>query len=63
LFQSLEDVFYQIFEFEIDDRKVRRRFASVTENKDKDSAIDKKDNNANKEDGYESTMARVLTGR
>ena len=63
LFQSLEDIFYQIFEFEIDDKKVRRRFSMVTENKDRESSLDRKDNNANKDEGYENTLARVLTGR
>lgn len=31
LFNSLEQIFYQIFEFEIDNRTVRRRFCLVTD--------------------------------
>ena len=34
----------------------------VTENTGRDSSLDKKDAN-NKDEGYENTLARVLTGR
>jgi hypothetical protein len=47
LFQSLEDIFYQIFEFEIDDKRVRRRFASVTENKTGRDEAEGEDNEMN----------------
>ena len=30
LFNSLEDIFYQVFEFEIENRSVRRRFTMIS---------------------------------
>lgn len=33
LFRSLEEIFKHIFELDIDDRKVRRRFSMITETK------------------------------
>jgi len=49
LFDSLQEIFYQIFEFEIENRQVRRRFTLVTE--------------SNPQDSYQNTTHRVLTSR
>jgi hypothetical protein len=34
LFNSLEDIFYQIFEFELENRSIRRRFTMVSKDED-----------------------------
>lgn len=48
LFNSLEQIFYQMFQFEIENRSVRRRFCSVTQTQ---------------EDSSGQTARRVLTSR
>ena len=49
LFDSLLGIFREIYEFEIEDRKVRRRFLSVSDNSSKDEG-----------EGY---LEKVLTSR